>query len=113
MEGVFEKEQEAPCSLGADHLVGKRHSERNEELPCQAGGAQRQWEHQESGGGREREGDRAGHWKKLFPRKGPGAIPAVERGRSLLHRLLTSVSQALCQALHVHCLLLGTSQGTP
>lgn len=29
-----------------------------------------------------------------------------------LHRLLTSVSQALCQALHIHCLLLGASQGT-
>lgn len=46
MEGVFEKEQEAPCSLEADHLMGKRHSEQpHEELRCQAGGAQRQWEH--------------------------------------------------------------------
>ena len=79
MEGVFEKEEEGSRSLGANHLMGRRHTERHKELRYRVGAARRHWEHQESIEERKRR-RQAGRCKKLFPRRGSGAIPVVEPG---------------------------------
>ena len=107
MEGVFEKEDEGPCSLGANHLMGRRHTERHKELRYQAG----RWEHQESIEEREEKAtgrsleealSQDGEWG--HSRCGAGTITAPSPPHLR--------ESGLCQALHIHCLLLGPSQGT-
>lgn len=94
--------------------MGKRHSE-SKRKSCHArqvvprgNGSTRN-----PGGGGKEKATGQGTGRSSFPRKGPGAIPAVE-WETVIAPSLTSVSQALCQALHVvYVSTWCTSQGTP